>query len=210
MVFIIGRFICFVFSKLFLSLKVFGRDRVPRDGALIIASNHVSFLDPVIVGVSAPRPVYFIARDDLFTVKFFGALIKRLNTFPVKREGSSISTFKEAFKRLKKEQALVIFPEGTRSIDGSIEKEKARSGVGFIAAKSKCKVVPVYVDGTKEALPKKARFIKPRPVRVYFGDPLDPAVELNGNSHDNYERFTNLIMESIQVLKMKAQGVNIT
>ncbi|MBM3253052.1 MAG: 1-acyl-sn-glycerol-3-phosphate acyltransferase [Candidatus Omnitrophica bacterium] len=198
-IYIFSRFICFILVRVFFRLKVFYRYRIPRKGALIIASNHASFLDPVILGVVSPRVLNFIARDDLFLNRFFGTMISFMGAFPIKREGGSSGAFKEALKRLKEQKALVIFPEGTRTKNGSLGK--AHSGVGFLAARSEGIVIPVYIDGSDSALPRRRLFIRFKPIKVYFGKPLGYKDTTKIERRDAYQTFSDLVMENILVLK---------
>lgn len=206
MVYRFFRLICIILSKIFFRFEVFGRYRVPRRGAVILASNHTSFLDPVIIGAAVPRPLNFMARDDLFSNRSFGAFISALGAFPVKRDRSSPEAFREAFKRLRENKALVIFPEGTRTEDGSLRK--AHAGVGFLAARSESTVVPVYIEGSKEALPRDAYFIRMKLVKIYFGKPLRYRNISRVENREEYQRFADLVMDSIANLRREAKGIN--
>ncbi len=199
-VYVISRFICFILVKILFRTKVFYRYRIPREGALIIASNHASFLDPVVLGVVAPRKINFMAKDELFSNIFFGLLLRSLGVVAVRREGVSAGAFKEAFKRLKAGQALAVFPEGTRAAEGSFGK--AHPGVGFLAIKSKATVIPAYIKGSANALPRYACFVRLKPIRVYFGKPLNP--DIFSDTNEGYRKFANLIMEGIATLKVES------
>ncbi|MFH0839114.1 MAG: lysophospholipid acyltransferase family protein [Candidatus Omnitrophota bacterium] len=200
MIYQIFRIIFLVLSKIFFRLKVINKNKIPRTGALIIASNHTSFLDPVLLGVASPRPFNFMAREDLFSSnRFFGRLLQSINAFPLRREGSALGAFKEALKRLQQEKALVIFPEGTRSKNGALGK--AHSGIGLLALKSRSPVIPAYIDGSGKALPRNACFIKCEPITVYFGEPISTTSFAELESQENYQRFADLIMERITQLK---------
>lgn len=157
----------FLFLKTFCRLKVYGQENIPKTGAFILAANHVSYLDPLAVGVAANREVNFMARHDLFSVPILGWWMSNVKAFPVKRDTADISALKEAIRRLRRGEGLVLFPEGRRSPDGEMLSPEA--GVGFIAAKSQAIVIPVFVKGTDQALPKGAKFIKPHKISVYFG-----------------------------------------
>ena len=202
MIYILGRFICFCFCKVFFRFRIFDRHKIPRSGSLIIASNHASFLDPIIIGVASPRALNFMARHSLFRNKVFGWLLRGLNTFPVNREGSALSAFKEALRILREQKALVVFPEGTRTQDGSLRK--AHSGVGLLAVKTGSTVVPVYVDGTKDALPRGAYFIRVKPIKIYCGKPIKPGDSLKQEGENSYQSFADSVMESISALRLKA------
>ena len=159
-----------MFLKIFCRLEVYGRDNIPKTGGFILASNHVSFLDPLAVGVSIDRKVSFVARHDLFSVPLLGWWMSGVGAFPVKRDSTGLSALREAICRLRRGEGLVLFPEGKRSPDGS--PGEPESGVGFIAVKSEVPVIPVLIKGTDRAFPKGAKFIKPHKISVYFGSQI--------------------------------------
>ncbi len=180
----------FIFKILFY-MEVEGRENIPEEGPFILASNHLSFLDPPLLGISSPRKLYFLARKTLFKNKIFSAFIKRLGAIPIEREGSPMA-LRKGLDVLKEGKGLVIFPEGTRSRDGKLKNGKP--GVGFLAIKGKCPVVPVFISGTDKALPVGAKFIKPTKIKVKIGKPL--------LFHDeDYISSTEKIMDSIKGLR---------
>ena len=151
-------------------LRVTGAEHVPPTGAALIVSNHQSILDPPVVGGSSPRQVFFLAKAELFRIPLFGRLIHALHARPVRREGSDARALRTAGRLLEEGKALLVFPEGTRSLDGRLAE--AKPGVGMLAVMSGAPVVPAYVSGTLEALPKGA--VRPRrsQVSVRFGPAL--------------------------------------
>ena len=153
-------------------VRVFGRENVPARGGVLIASNHQSFLDPVFVAVGLARPVNFMAREDLFRGLLFGALIRSLNAFPVKRESGDLAAVRAAVDRLKRGSLLLMFPEGTRSRDGSIGRLK--DGFAVVAARADAMVAPVVIEGAHRAWPRGQALFEPRNVWVAFGRPLAP------------------------------------
>ena len=163
-----SRAVCFVFLKTFFSLRVFGQENVPKKGGFILASNHVSFLDPVAVGVACPRKLNYMARDTLFSNRLFAWLLNDCGSFPLKRDSADLSALKEAIKRLKSGQGLLLFPEGRRSADKDTLL-KPRAGVGFLASKLKVPVIPALVKGTDRALPRGAKFFRSSNISVIFG-----------------------------------------
>lgn len=189
-----------VLFKILFRFKVSGRENIPREGAVLIAANHMSFLDPISIGIASPRPIHFMARKSLFQGSFFPWLITRLNAFPLKREGVDPSSLKKALRILKEGKALLIFPEGTRSKDGNIGKVKG--GAGMLALKSGAVVVPTLITGTDKALPVDARWIKMRRVRVFFDRPMDLS-KYKGRSKEVYQKVSEEIMERIRNMKEK-------
>ena len=113
---------------------------------MLLVSNHVSVLDPPLVGGAAPRQLYFMAKEELFRIPLLGRLIRALNARPVRRDGSDTRALKAALRPLEEGHALLVFPEGTRGEEG--RRARGKAGVGMLAVLSGAPVVPVYVSGT--------------------------------------------------------------
>ena len=140
----------------FLALKGFkveGLENVPLEGPVIVACNHVSYWDPVLIGCALPRQVFFMAKDDLFEKPVLGFLIKKLGAFPVKRKQGDVSAIRKSLQILKENKVLGIFPEGTRSKSGAIQE--ALAGVVLIMEKSKAPILPLKVYGARGLLRQK-------------------------------------------------------
>src|SRR3954468_24046927 len=151
-----------------------GHRNIP-DGAVILAANHRSFLDPFVIGVCLRRPVYFVAKKELFDNRLQGWLLNCLGAFPVRRGESDEDSVRTSLELLDRGQAVVIFPEGTRIRSGSLGKPKR--GVGRLALESGAPVVPIAVTGTERARTR-GRRIRPVKVNLRFGPPLPfPRVE---------------------------------
>ena len=190
------------------SLKVYGTENVPKKGGVIIASNHISYLDPPLVGAVLPRIATFLARKGLFDVPVLGWMIKRA-AFPIDRENPKPSSIKEAVRRLKKGESIVLFPEGKRSETG--ELTEARRGVDVIAKISKAAIVPTLLVGSDKALPFKAKWLKRADISVVFGKPIyykkpgesdDPDGQVQDNNGSS-------IMGAIEELKKDFKNRNI-
>jgi 1-acyl-sn-glycerol-3-phosphate acyltransferase len=192
MVYTVSRFLCLIFCKITVGLKAFGRENFPKKGPCIVAANHVSFLDPVVLGVAAPRKVIFVARDDLFIHPVFRWWLNSCGVIPLKRSSADLSAIKEAMKHLAKGEVLAMFPEGTRKGDNLPDKPFA--GVAFLAAKMNAPVVPAFIQGTDTALPKGAKSVKRTQVNVRFGKQIRIERRLP------YQESANLIMAEIQNL----------
>jgi 1-acyl-sn-glycerol-3-phosphate acyltransferase len=165
------RFLLFLIFKSIFRLEVKGKGHVPRKGGFILASNHVSNLDPKVLGVASPRVLNFMAKEELFSNRLFGWLISSVGSFPVRRNSTDISALREAIQRLKDGRALLLFPQGTRR-DTEGTSEKVESGIGFLAGKVNVPVVPAFIKGTEKALPKGAKFIRPAKLSVRFGEQI--------------------------------------
>lgn len=207
--------------KILFRLEVKGERNIPHAGGFILASNHASYLDPVVLACACPRKLNFMARHDLFTIPVLGALISRIGAFPLRRNFADIASIKEALRRLQKAGGLLLFPEGSRSLDGL--SQDVQSGIGFMAAKSQAPVVPAFIKGSQRAFGRNARFIKPTKIRVYLGKPIYPVRPMrptekikerpnrvhpkNSNLEDNYGEFANKIMQEINRLNQMKGGI---
>ena len=162
-----------------------------------MVSNHVSFLDPVILGVASPRKLNYMARDTLFRNPLFGGLLRSVGCFPLKRGSADRAALKQALKRLGEAKGLVLFPEGRRITRGN-ESVEPLAGVGFLAVKSKMPIIPAYLKGTSKAMPRGARFILPYKVSVYFGK------SFSVDSQMPYEDIARLVMQKIRQLEQNS------
>ncbi len=177
-------------------LRVLGAENILANGAIIIASNHVSLLDPPVLGLACrKRQINFMAKSELFKNSLFAAIIKNLGAFPVKRGVTDRTAVKTALERLRQGAALGIFPEGTRSLDGKLGK--AEPGVMQLALKTGAAVIPVAIDGTKELV-----WFNPfQRVTVVFGKPI--YMPGNTDDKDTAQRLTEQMMKEIENLLIK-------
>lgn len=155
--------------KIYLGLRINGADRYPPEGPGLVCANHQSHLDPILVGNGCRRYISFVARESLFRVPLFGWLIRRLGAFPINRQ-AGISGIKNTLQRLKSGELVLIFPEGTRTPDGSIQEFKP--GFCTIARRAKVPIIPVAIAGAYEAWPKTGWFPRPKRVAVKVGQPI--------------------------------------
>ncbi|MBI5555718.1 MAG: 1-acyl-sn-glycerol-3-phosphate acyltransferase [Elusimicrobia bacterium] len=181
--------------------KVVGAENIPQDGPVLICANHQSFIDPPLVGSAVKRTVHYLARHDLFTVPVLGWFLTRVHAFPVKRSGGGDpAAFKNIFRRLEEKEIIVLFPEGTRSRDGNLQKPLP--GVGLIAYRARVPVIPCYVYGSREVLPRGSWFLHFHPLIVTFGKPIDfSAYYQREKSKDLYREMSAKIMSEIATLK---------
>jgi len=136
-------------------LRIRGAENVPAKGAFILASNHQSFLDPVLCGVGLSRQLTYMARDTLFKNWFFRQLIGSLNAIPLKRDEADITAMRKVIERLKTGGGILLFPEATRTSDGRISEFKP--GLGLLCRRGKAAVVPVLIEGAFECWPRDER-----------------------------------------------------
>lgn len=175
-----------------LRFDVKGITNVPTSGACILASNHASYLDPMVIGAAIQRNISYMARASLFK-GIFGPFMLSVLAFPVKRGSADRGALKEAMRRLKAGMPVVVFPEGTRGA----ELRKPLAGVGFLALKAGVPIVPVYIRGTNKALPRGACLIRPHKVVIRFGKPF--VADTKKSSIDTAE----MIMQRIRNLREK-------
>ena len=168
-------------------------------GAVVLASNHASFLHPPLIGAAVPREASFLARESLFRFPALGPLIRSINALPVDREGKSPRGLKTILNRLKQQAPVVLFPEGTRSSDGKLLP--ARSGVGLAVVKSGAPVVPIRIFGSFEAYNRRMLFPRPFRITVVFGEPIHFSSPRNGTSTGKGDRSKEIYSEvSAQIM----------
>lgn len=165
---------------IFFRIQVTGQENVPQDGGVILASNHQSYLDPMLVGAVLKRPLHFMARKSLFQKFFlFTWLIRSVNAFPVDRERGEIGAVRQALRCVESGEALLGFPEATRTHTGQLGKLK--HGLFVIAARAEVPVVPTLIQGAYEAWPRTRLLPKPSQISVVFGKALMPS-DFGGNA----------------------------
>lgn len=188
MIYWFGWFIFKVIFEIVYRREITGLNNLPKSGPYILAANHLSNIDPPLVGTCLHKQIYFIAKKELFEIPVFGWLISHTNAFPVDRGSSDIGALKNALKILSSGKILLVFPEGTRNKPGKIRKLK--NGVAMLAVSANVPVVPVAIINSD----KLSRFKK---LKVKFGAPL------TFNSNEDYGSNTNKIMAEIERLSIE-------
>jgi 1-acyl-sn-glycerol-3-phosphate acyltransferase len=196
--------------KSIFNFRIHGAENVPPTGGVLLASNHVSFLDPHAVGAGCPREACFLARKTLFTNKLQSALLRSWNVVPVDLSGKpDIAGLKAIMDRLRRGYAVTLFPEGTRSKDGNLQE--AKPGVGLLVAKAGVPVVPVRMFGAYEVWPRNQKLPSRGQVDIVFGEPARydsfiAATRAKGPAamKDLYQRIADDVMERIKALHLPA------
>jgi 1-acyl-sn-glycerol-3-phosphate acyltransferase len=173
---------------------------------VLILSNHVSYIDPIVVGAGCRRRVNFMAKSELFKIPIFGYIIKKLYAFPVRRGGFGKDAFKKALELLNNKEVLLIFPEGQRSKDGKLLSGK--SGIGWIVAKAikqnkHLKIIPARIIGSDKVLPVGSKFIRISPLEIRFGRSIkfeDLLEKFEEDPKRLYHLITERVMEKIKEL----------
>lgn len=183
----IGKRICLLFFSCSYKVEVIGHENVPKEGGVLLCCNHISNLDPPLLGSYLERNVHYMAKRELFKNRFLNWLLTKLNAFPIRRGMSDKQALRTAMTLLKENNVVGLFPEGTRSKDGKLGK--GLSGAGFFALRTNAKVVPSAIIG-----PYKFR----KKVKLVYGKPIDFS-ELK-ERRASAEEATQLIMSEIQQL----------
>ena len=179
----------------FFRAEVIGRENIPPQRSYIIASNHISYLDPFLLGLCSVRHFYFLAKESLFKTKISNFFFRSIGAFPVKRDTSDFGAMREALRRIKSGNPLVLFPEGTRGY--SSRAKKPHPGIGFLAAKAGVPVVPVYISGSDKVLPEGAKRLYRHPIKIMIGQPV------TFPSHMSYEDMADHIVQKIYSLSKR-------
>ncbi len=188
------RFLFRVIFRVWFRWRVYHRERVPVQGGVILASNHVSYFDPVFVVCALRRMVVGLARADAFRMFLSGVLLRSWGVIPVDQTGTGrgLKTF---FTRLRAGDAVIMYPEGTRSFTGQIQAPQA--GVGLIIIKNDAPVVPVKVFGAFEAYGRHHFFPRPYKVEIKFGEPLNfTELRAEAKQTKNKERLKELYQQA--------------
>jgi len=173
--------------------KVVGRENLPATGGVVLAGNHISYADPVLLWIRSPRPVHFMAKSELWHVTLIGWFLDQVWTFPVNRGASDRTALAKAAEYLAEGEPVGIFPEGTRNRDGEAE---AQGGAAFVALRAGVPIVPVGIAGTDRISPKGSKGIRFPKVVISIGEPIDPAA-FEGGRKERVEAITVAIMRRI-------------
>jgi 1-acyl-sn-glycerol-3-phosphate acyltransferase len=181
-----------------------GVEKLPKTGGGLILINHQSFLDPLLVGLPLQRPVSYLARDSLFTIPLVGWVVRNTYVMPINRKSATTGMIKQAVNRLKHGFLVGIFPEGTRSTDGTIGLFKP----GFIALirRAKLPVYPAGIAGAYEALPRGSCFLYPRKIHVVFGEPFTQDELDVLTQRGNEERLVTLVRDRVEQCQAEAES----
>ncbi|SFE33593.1 lysophospholipid acyltransferase family protein [Alteribacillus iranensis] len=184
----IGRLLCRIFFTVFFRVEIKGKENIPEDGSVLICSNHMSNLDPPLVGSFIKRKLNFMAKEELFNVALLGRLLPHLGAFPVKRGAGDRQALRKGLGLLNQGEVMCLFPEGTRSKTGEIRK--GLSGSGFFALRSDAVVIPTLITGEYKLF---------RKITLIYGEPID--FQQLREEKKSAAEATDIIMKTIQRLK---------
>lgn len=159
-----------LFFKIYGRWEIIGRENVPKSGPVIVAPNHLSYVDPPLVGSALDRECRFMARHDLWNNAFMKWLMPRIGAFPVHRGKMDRQAIRLGLEALEKGYVLVVFPEGARSDDGVLQRGEL--GAALFVQKSGAPVIPTAIIGAYEMLPSHAKKLKRTKLKCIYGEPL--------------------------------------
>jgi 1-acyl-sn-glycerol-3-phosphate acyltransferase len=190
-------------ARVFLGLRIEGREHIPKSGGVLVACNHISYWDPPLLGVAYNRELFYMAKKELFRNKLFGALIRAYNAIPVSRGVFSRGALEKAIGVIRSGRSIVIFPEGRRSEPGVLGEPKP--GLGMVAEKTGCPIVPAYVIGSDTI---KRCLIRRRSLQICFGPAIRPEEfdAKGGEGRDKYACISRLAMDRVALLKRRAES----
>src|SRR5438034_6160389 len=186
-------------GRLFFQFRVIHRERMIQSGPAILAMNHQSYLDPLLAGITSDRAIYFLARRTLLDAPALGWLLPKLNVIPVNQEGVDRGAIKAVIRILNAGNGVLIFPEGSRTLDGNLQP--AEPGLGLVIAKTLAPVVPMRIFGAHEALPRGGRGLRFAPITIVIGEPIFfSADDLSPPGKNLYRRLSQRVINAIAAL----------
>ncbi len=192
-----GKYFTILISKLVFRIKTSGQENIPKSGGFILASNHISFYDPPLVGAWINREVYFMAKKELFKNRIIGNIVTRCNSLPVTRRGFDREAIELCLNVINQGYGLTIFPEGTRSLTDDFLPPKP--GIGMIALQAKCPIVPVYIQGSNRFAD---CFWGKQKLRITYGEPFTCEwLSMFPPEKESYLKITQAVMDRIGQLK---------
>ena len=187
-------------AKTCFAFKTVHRERIIEEGGAILAMNHQSYLDPPLAGISCRREIHYLARKTLLDWPVMGGLFPRLNVIPVDQERADMSALKSVIRLVKAGHCTVVFPEGSRTLDGDFLP--ALPGLGLIIAKTRCPVVPMRIFGAREAFPRGGRPHFFTPITLVVGEPIRfTDADFAGEGRELYQRLSALVMGHIAAIE---------
>ncbi|MCX7016772.1 MAG: lysophospholipid acyltransferase family protein [Candidatus Sumerlaeota bacterium] len=185
-------------------LRVTREGTIPRavPGPVVFVSNHASNLDPALIGAFTPPILWSLAKKELFSRPILGRLIHWLYSMPIDRDGVDRAGLRNAVDVVRRGEPLLLFPEGTRTRDGTLGR--GRAGAGMIAVMGKARILPLYVEGTGRAMPLGALLIRPCKVRIAYGEPGDlPERPAGMGNKDYYQACADEMMRRIAEVRQR-------
>jgi 1-acyl-sn-glycerol-3-phosphate acyltransferase len=193
-----SRIVMWCVAKVYFRYNYRGGEHVPREGPVVVLCNHQSNLDPVLLGIACPRQLSFLARETLF-VGWFAWLIRSFDAIPIDRDGTSLGGIRATLRRLKKGDAVLLFPEGTRTRNGELQNLKP--GFAALVRRSSATIVPAAMDGAFAAMPRGVVFPRPAKIALQFGQSIRPTEIEKLNDKELLERVESVISDCLRSLR---------
>lgn len=188
-------------SRTFFDYRIIHRERILEEGGVILAMNHESYLDPPLAGIACHREIHYLARKTLLEWPILGPMLPHLKVIPVDQDRADMSALKNVIKLVRAGESTVIFPEGSRTLDGHLQP--ALPGLGLVIAKTLVPVVPMRIFGAHKAFPRGG---KPRlftPITLVVGEPIYfTKDDLVGEGRELYQRLSERVMERIAAIQL--------
>jgi 1-acyl-sn-glycerol-3-phosphate acyltransferase len=189
-------------AQLFYRFRILHRERMIQTGPVILAMNHQSFFDPPLAGNACDRPIYFLAKKSLMKIPVLGWLLPKLNVIPVDLEGQSPGALKALIRILRGGDGALVFPEGSRTPDGTLQPPQA--GLGFVIAKTRAPVVPMRIFGAFDAWPIGGKIRLGPHITVVVGEPIIfSEADLQSQDRDLYARLSQRVMDAIAAIRLE-------
>jgi 1-acyl-sn-glycerol-3-phosphate acyltransferase len=189
-------------ARILFRFRIIHRERMIQSGPVIVAMNHQSYFDPPLAGNACDRAIYFLARRSLLNVPVLRWLLPKLNVIPVNQEGIDRSALKALIQVIKAGNGALVFPEGSRTLDGNLQP--GLPGIGLVIAKTLAPVVPMRIFGAHEALPRGGGRMRFHPITVVVGEPIHfTASDLPDRGRDVYAQLSQRVMDAIAALRME-------
>ena len=193
-------------AQLFFGFRMINRERAIQTGPVILAMNHQSFFDPPLAGNACDRPIFFLAKKSLMNVPVLGWLLPKLNVIPVNLEGGDRSAMKALIRILSAGECALVFPEGSRTPDGTLQP--AAAGLGLLIAKTRAPVVPMRIFGAFDAWPIHGRIHLWRKITIVVGEPIHfSESDFGSGGKDIYARLSQRVMDAIAAIQLPEEDL---
>lgn len=191
------KYLAWPLTRLYVRMQVEGLSGIPRVGPCIVVANHMSYVDPVVLGSAFPRRIHFLISRPIYRLLRIRWLFYMMGTIPVSRGSADPAALKRALRILRQGGVIGIFPEGRRV--GESEVGTVQAGVGFLAARSGATVIPATIEGAGAVMPVGAIFPKPHPIRILFSKPRRfAAQEVRRPDRNDLKAFACQVMQIVQ------------
>ena len=180
--------------KIFYRLKIVGKENLLHKDPVILAANHMSYLDPIVLGLAYRRKIFFMSKEELFKIPLFRSLMRAFSAFPVKRGKTDRQALRTALELLSQSKVVGVFPEGTRHRDGEVGA--VRRGVALLAYKSGAPIIPLGIVGTDKVLPSGKIFPRFHAIKAVIGKPIYVSTEEKSSK----EKITDLSLRLKEAL----------